>query len=365
MPKRDRIGHPGGDEPVSHQVKLRRSSAHHRHQLNCLSMPGLSARPIPIIIVGICIMAVFAASASSAEQRKVSAGAGSSLAVLNIVSASEQDRDTASVLTDTIRHEIAEAAFYSVMEQTRMVELLTKRAFPLLNCAAKECAIEAGRILGVQTVVVGSLSKIGKTAYLSLSRVNVKQRTIEFSVEDKCPGETKGLLLAGAQTAHKLMGELAVRLPGADTPENERFTFRELTAFDKELALFWIRDADMAGKSMTWDEANDYIQHLNKRGYAGYGDWRLPAKNEFAALLEFAKRQGKKRNIQDLFKNAGFKNMKADYYWSATPPEDGSGLSWVLDMYGGEISTAAKSNNCYLWPVRTEPRLFEKRFSSP
>jgi len=65
-------------------------------------------------------------------------------------------------------------------------------------------------------------------------------------------GETKELLLAAARTARKLMGELAVTLPAAVAPENDRFAFRELTAFDKELATVWLRDANKAGKAVTW-----------------------------------------------------------------------------------------------------------------
>jgi hypothetical protein len=176
-----------------------------------------------------------------------------------------------------------------------MVALLKAGQFPVLNWSSKQCAVAAGRHLGVQAVVVGTISKIRKTAYLSLSIIDVKTETIEFSVEDKCPGEKEELLLAGAKTARKLMGELAVTLPVSTLPENERFVFREQTAFDKELALIWIRDADMAGKTMTWDEANEYIQRLNKQDYAGYRDWRLPAKNEVATLIEYAKGRGRKK----------------------------------------------------------------------
>ncbi len=341
MQKNNRVKNTSGGEPATLQHWQR---AHRRTLQNQFLM----------LLVGFCIMAVFAASAAAADDRR-------SLAVLNIESAAIRDQDMASLLTDTIRDEIVKTAAYSVMEKSRMIALLEDERFPLLNCSTKNCAIEAGRILGVQAVVLGALGKIGKNAYLSLSIVNVKTETIEFSVDDKCPGGKEELLLAGAKTAHKLMGELAVALPVSTLPENERFAFREQTSFDKELALVWLRDADMAGKTMTWDEANEYIQRLNKQGYGGYADWRLPAKNEFATLIEYAKGQGKKRNIHDLLKSTGFKNMKAGYYWSTIPSEDGSGLAWVLDMYSGELSTAAKNNKCYVWPVRTGHWLLEER----
>lgn len=327
-------------------------------------MSGFSAHPTLVILTGLCIVAIFATSASAVEQRKFAAGAMKSLAVLNMKSVSERDQDMAILLTTTVRDEIAKTAVYSVMEQSRMIALLKEHPVPQMQCATKECAIRAGQLLGVQTVVIGSLSRVGKTTYLSLSRVNITTGTIEFVVEDKCRGGEKELLLAGAQMAHKLTGEIAVALPGSTAPGNERFVFRELTAFDYELATFWARDADMAGK-MTWDEAGEYIRRLNKDSYAGYDNWRLPDKKELASVIEYAIGKGTKNNINDLLKNAGFKNMKADYYWSAAIPENGTGLAWVLDMYNGEISSAAKNNRCHLWPIRTGPWLFDERFSKP
>ena len=364
MRKYTRKNSPGSSEPASLAYELRPPSGHRRPPEHSLSMPGFCAHPALVILSVLGMLAIFAVSASAAEQRKFSSSEKKSIAVLNIESVSERDQDTATLLTTTVREEIAKTAAYSVMAQSRMIGLLKEPPFPLLHCSTKECAIRAGQLLGVHTVVIGSLTKIGKTTYLSLSRVNVMTETIEFVVEDKCREGREELLLVGAQMAHKLMGELAVTLPGSTLPGNKRFVFRELTVFDNELATFWARDADMAGK-MTWEEANEYIYQLNKEGYGGYGNWRLPDKKELATIVEYANGQGTRNNINDLFKNAGFKNMKADYYWSATLPETGSGLAWVLDMYSGEISSAAKNNSCYLWPIRTGPWLFDERVSKP
>jgi len=364
MPNNNRKNNTDAGEPATLQSELRPPSTL-RHPGNSLPEPRFSAHPVLALLASFCIVTVFAASVSAIEQQKNAVNAKRSLAVLNIESVSGRDQDTAALLTDTIRNEIARTTPYSVMEQNSMIALLEEHRFPLLHCSAQKCAIEAGQLLGVQTVVIGAITKIGETRYLTLSRVNVMKRIKEFTVVDKGRIGEKELLLAGAQMAHKLTGEFAVTSPGSTAPENERFDFRVLTAFDKELATVWLRDADKARKSMTWEEANEYIQRLNKEGYAGYGDWRLPDKNELATLIAYMKGQGKNNNIHDLLKNAGFKNMKADYYWSATLTEDGSGLAWVLDMYGGEISSAAKSNSCYVWPVRTGPWLFEERLGTP
>jgi len=365
LPQRNPKNGPGSGDPAALPYEILPPGDHRRPPGKSLSIPGFTAHLTLAILTCLSIVAVLAASASAAQQRNYSASPKKSLAVLNVESVSERDQDTATLLTTTIRDEIAKTtAAYSVMEQSRMLELLKEHSFPLLQCSTKECAIRAGRILGVQTAVIGSLGKTGKTTYLSLSRVNIMTGTIEFVVEDKCRGKREELLLTGAQMAHKLMGELAVTLPGSTALENERFVFRELTAFDNELATFWARDADLAGK-MTWEEANEYIHQLNKEGYGGYGNWRLPDKTELATVIEYATGKGTRNNINDLFKNAGFRNMKAEYYWSATLPENGSGLAWVLDMYSGEISSAATSNRCYLWPIRTGPWLFDERSTKP
>jgi len=309
-------------------------------------------------IFGCLVLAPITVPVFSAER---DGAAGSSLAVFDIESGSRLDKDVAALLTNGIRREVGKAGRFEVLERDRMTAVLRDRSSKIVNCVTRECAVEAGKLLGAGTVIIGTLNKTGKTYHLSLSRVDVKTQTVAFVVEDKSTGNKEDLAQVSKTMAAKLLGDAKVILPRAAGPEDGRFIFHEATVFDNETKLIWLRTADAAGKAMTWDEANDYIQLLNRQNHAEYDNWRLPGNDELATLIGYADSRHVKKNLHTLLARTGFKNVQADYYWSSTSSTDVTGLAWVMDMYGGGMSTAVKTGKGYVWPVRTGPWLFEER----
>lgn len=53
------------------------------------------------------------------------------------------------------------------------------------GCITKECAVKAGRILGVGKIITGYITKFEKTCYISLSLINVETAEIENTAEAK------------------------------------------------------------------------------------------------------------------------------------------------------------------------------------
>jgi hypothetical protein len=289
------------------------------------------------------------------------AGAGEkTLAVLAVESESRLDRNAAALVTAAIRQEIGASARYQVLEESRMSPLGRDRSSRLLHCASKDCAVEAGKLVGAGTVIIGTLTRSGRTYYLKLSRVDVETQTVAFIAEDKSTGETEDLLQMSRTAAKRLLGNGQLVSQRAGGPRDERFVVHEGAVFDSETKLTWMRIPDPEGKAMTWDEAFAVVQRLNRVRSAGYDNWRLPDKEELSTLQAYAKGQGVKMNLHELFTRIGFRNIKADYYWSATSSDDLTGLAWVIDLYGGGMSPADKNGKGYVWPVRTGPWLFEE-----
>lgn len=136
---------------------------------------------------------------------------------------------------------------------------------------------------------------------------------------------------------------------GAD---EERFILSDLVVKDKEAWLIWIRDANVAGKEMTWDDASKFVKKLNEQKYAGLQCWRFPTKEELLRLIAYAESQGHSaRNVQinELLSNIGFKNVQGNLYWSSTPYA-GSDV-WVVYMSLGSVSGVSKTGFHYIWPV--------------
>lgn len=132
----------------------------------------------------------------------------------------------------------------------------------------------------------------------------------------------------------------------------ERFTFSDLTVLHKKTKLMWIRDGNIAGEVMNWDDAFKFIESLNKQKYAGYNDWRLPSKEDLETLVNFAKGEGYTENINEYFNKIGFKNVQASYYWSSTTYAYYTGDAWLVYMYYGYVGYYFKAYGSYVLPVR-------------
>jgi tetratricopeptide (TPR) repeat protein/CHAT domain-containing protein len=87
-----------------------------------------------------------------------------------------------------------------------------------------------------------------------------------------------------------------------------------------------------------------WFKKLNKKGYAGYHDWRLPTVEEAASLLESSVRSG------DLYIDPVFSN-KQIYIW--TGDRYGSKGAWYLDCYAGAVGWTSIWHDTFVRPVRS------------
>jgi len=110
-------------------------------------------------------------------------------------------------LSESIRREIVMSGRYEVIDRGNMNKILGEQKFQLSGCAAGECIVEAGQLLGVGKIITGSVSMVGKTYYLSLSLINVESGEIEKSSEDKCKCEIDDLIDSSKRLVKKLLGE--------------------------------------------------------------------------------------------------------------------------------------------------------------
>jgi hypothetical protein len=67
-------------------------------------------------------------------------------------------------------------------------------------------------------------------------------------------------------------------------------------------------------KHTTWKKAKKWLRKLNRKGYAGYKDWRLPTLEEAASLLESSIRNG--LYIDPVFSNEHVYMLTGDVHGS-------------------------------------------------
>jgi hypothetical protein len=111
---------------------------------------------------------------------------------------------------------------------------------------------------------------------------------------------------------------------------------------DHTTGLMWHQNG--SEKCMAWKKAKQWVKDLNKRGYAGYNDWRVPTAEEATSLLIPKKRNG--QYIDPVFEK------KQDWIWTGDR-KYGSQAAWGVSFNGGYVNWGKNNHKDYIRPVRT------------
>lgn len=112
---------------------------------------------------------------------------------------------------------------------------------------------------------------------------------------------------------------------------------------DHATGLMWHQSG--AEKPMKYKDAKEWIDSLNRLGYAGYRDWRLPTIEEGASLLE-----SRKMN-RDLHIDSKF---SANQRWIWTiDVVSGKNEAWIIDFFYGRVLRSYGDFGNFVRPVRS------------
>lgn len=115
--------------------------------------------------------------------------------------------DEVSALTDRLLTELFQTGYYNVIEREMMDEILTEQGFQLSGCVSNECIVEIGKLIGVEQIVGGSISKVGNVYSISARIVSVESGEIIKTATYDHIGELGDLLRFGMKVvAMKLTG---------------------------------------------------------------------------------------------------------------------------------------------------------------
>lgn len=142
-----------------------------------------------------------------------------SIAVLNLegtgISASE-----AIGLTDRFRTDLVRTNKVTVVERSQMETILKEQDFQLAGCTSAECAVEVGQLLGVTSMVAGTIGKLGSTYIVDIRMIDVQSGKITLSLKRDYRGEIDGLLAIIAELADELVSS-GNRVTSPPTPAGE------------------------------------------------------------------------------------------------------------------------------------------------
>ncbi|MDD5209321.1 MAG: PorV/PorQ family protein [Elusimicrobiales bacterium] len=105
---------------------------------------------------------------------------GTNIAVAEFVGKNVSQAD-ASIVTDFLRTELVSSGLFNVMDRNNMDTVLAEQKFQNSGCTEQECAVEMGKLLNIKQVLVGSLSKLLDSYYVTVNVVDVETGKISVS----------------------------------------------------------------------------------------------------------------------------------------------------------------------------------------
>lgn len=108
--------------------------------------------------------------------------------VIAIVELSGSGLDSSELLalTNRLRAELFETQKYTVVERSQMETILKEQGFQQAGCTDAACAVEIGKLLNAQFILLGTVDHIGHVFSVNIRQVNVENGQIVNNVKNDC-----------------------------------------------------------------------------------------------------------------------------------------------------------------------------------
>ncbi|MFQ5674546.1 MAG: hypothetical protein ACE5G1_01505 [bacterium] len=161
-------------------------------------------KSISLMLLLTFALTLFAQDISWAQQRRRDKY---SLAVLNLEAAGgDISRTDARLMSDRLVEELNATGVFYTMSQADMERGLFAKNLDPSGCASIECAVRAGQALGVQLVVIGTITQALSNYAIELQMVHVASKTVVKDYRDKVEGELNDLYGNMRFVARELIG---------------------------------------------------------------------------------------------------------------------------------------------------------------
>jgi len=113
-----------------------------------------------------------------------------------------------SALTNRLTTELFKTGLYDVVERNKIKDILDEQGFQLSGCTTSECLVEAGKLLNVELMLGGSISKVGKLFSLEVRIIDVEPARILSVASVDIKGDIGDVMMHGIRDAvAKLSGK--------------------------------------------------------------------------------------------------------------------------------------------------------------
>lgn len=212
------------------------------------------------IIAGLCFVMLL---------RSLPAQEGQTLAVLDF-DALGVSQPEAMVLTNRLRSYLVQIGLFRIIERGQMEQILKEQDFQDTGCTSDECAVEVGRLLGVELMLAGSIGKIGPIYSLDMRIINVETGEFIKTASHDIRGSIDVVLTEGlAEVARLISG-----IPGAKAEPSRPAgpAYGKLTIFSTPSGASLAIDGNAAGQTpQTALDLEAGRSHTIRASLPGYG----------------------------------------------------------------------------------------------
>lgn len=114
---------------------------------------------------------------------------------------------------------------------------------------------------------------------------------------------------------------------------------------DGATGLIWTRNCCPSDFPLSWQQALDFVEQLNKEARYGRSDWRIPNRRELRSLVD----HDRKKPV--LAKGHPFLNAFLGWYWTSTTAAIAKRYAWYVHLEGGRMFYGNKDGYYWVWPV--------------
>jgi hypothetical protein len=125
-----------------------------------------------------------------------------------------------------------------------------------------------------------------------------------------------------------------------------RFDILGDAVHDRWTGAIWTRKANAADFPLTWDEARAFAAAMAARDGPGLTGWRLPPRRLLFSLVSH------QQTTPALPEGHPFREVFSGCYWTADACSRLPEQAWQVDVGGGRVRKARKSDGALVWPVR-------------
>jgi len=88
-------------------------------------------------------------------------------------------------VTDLIRSNMVDTGRFTVVERSQMDAILKEQEIQMTGCTDSSCAVEMGKLLSANKVLIGEINKLGSDIVITVRIVDVEKGVAEFSTNEK------------------------------------------------------------------------------------------------------------------------------------------------------------------------------------